>query len=350
LLCLLAVVIGIASGFTNGTLLPKYICGPSNDGLPKSAGALIPYLTKGFATQNYKTCPPGGGNVAIQIQTANTGAKTTATTALAPAAKYIIGACHNGNRTAAGDDVGYITPISNAILVVPKAADPVTGAGVYNIALNSEVDLALVVNTPGFNPAGIALDGAVVWAEDINQNRIGEWAAHPDTMQPWAVCNLNGKNPLVGIVHNMLVTCNPSVTGFTWKCPPTVTGGFVNFKGVGVTDAGYGTFSIQYTVTAVQFTTTPAQVRAIPANSIFAGAVVVNNGAFQPPGAIATHTIQGNVFEKETLEGTTSTAAIVGGALVGVILGGVVMGFALWVSMRQPVKRTAIDTTRMVAI
>jgi len=232
--------------------------------------------------------------------------------------------------------------------VVPAGADPTTGSGVYNIALNSEVNLALVVNTPFFNPGGIALDGAVVWAEDSAGNRIGEWAGHPNTMTPWAVCNLVGNNPLVGIVHQQLVTCNPSITGFTYKAPPTLVGSTITFKGVGVTDDGYGTFSSVFQVTALQFNSVPGNLRPFAANTLFKGAALVNNGAFMGPAGITTHQIQGNVHQKDTLRNTTSTSAIIGGALVGAVMGGMVMGFALWVSRRIPLKKPAVDPSRMM--
>jgi hypothetical protein len=35
--------IGPVAAFTNGTLVPAYICNPRPDGLPKSFGQLLPY-------------------------------------------------------------------------------------------------------------------------------------------------------------------------------------------------------------------------------------------------------------------------------------------------------------------
>ena len=34
------------SAFTNGTLVPAYICNPIPDGKPKSFGQLLPYMKK----------------------------------------------------------------------------------------------------------------------------------------------------------------------------------------------------------------------------------------------------------------------------------------------------------------
>ena len=39
---LLTISLCSISAFTNGTLLPAYLCGPQNDGYPKSVGTLIP--------------------------------------------------------------------------------------------------------------------------------------------------------------------------------------------------------------------------------------------------------------------------------------------------------------------
>ena len=44
LLSILLSFVNISTAFTNGTLLPSYLCGLQNDGYPKSVGTLIPYL------------------------------------------------------------------------------------------------------------------------------------------------------------------------------------------------------------------------------------------------------------------------------------------------------------------
>jgi hypothetical protein len=41
----LAAVIQV-SAFTNGTLVPAYICNPNDDGMPKAFAQILPYLEK----------------------------------------------------------------------------------------------------------------------------------------------------------------------------------------------------------------------------------------------------------------------------------------------------------------
>jgi hypothetical protein len=45
LLSAFAAVVQVAA-FTNGTLVPAYICNPVDDGMPKAFAQLLPYLRK----------------------------------------------------------------------------------------------------------------------------------------------------------------------------------------------------------------------------------------------------------------------------------------------------------------
>jgi hypothetical protein len=49
LLSTLAVVVQVTA-FTNGTLVPAYICNPVDDGMPKAFSELLPYLRKNGKT------------------------------------------------------------------------------------------------------------------------------------------------------------------------------------------------------------------------------------------------------------------------------------------------------------
>jgi hypothetical protein len=43
---LAALSVGQVSAFTNGTLVPSYICNPNADGLPKAFAQVLPYTRK----------------------------------------------------------------------------------------------------------------------------------------------------------------------------------------------------------------------------------------------------------------------------------------------------------------
>ena len=92
LLSILLSFVNISTAFTNGTLLPSYLCGLQNDGYPKSVGTLIPYLKLGKKDTAYNQFPPGAGTVQILI---NDGMNTPVGNSLSPDAQQIIGAFHN---------------------------------------------------------------------------------------------------------------------------------------------------------------------------------------------------------------------------------------------------------------
>lgn len=105
--------------FTNCTLLPSYLCGLQTDGYPKSVGTMIQYLQLDEVNTPYNFFPPGAGNVPIEI-VANL---YNPTIALAPSAKQIIGAFHNGQPA-----TNYTTALVNPIVIVPTDfTDFVTG-------------------------------------------------------------------------------------------------------------------------------------------------------------------------------------------------------------------------------
>jgi hypothetical protein len=236
----------LVSAFTNGTLLPSYLCGPQGDGYPKSVGTLIPYLILGgTADTEYNQFPPGLGTVPIQIFDGT----NLQGNAIAPSAKQIIGAFHNGQP-----QTNYTTAMKNPVWLCPSNANFMTGAANYTIAPGQEHNFALVVHDgvygAGFNPAGVALDGAFMYAIDTKTNqRIGAWKNAGPQFSAWPACNLNQQFSLsVGIVHNALISENPSVTNLIWVAPRDIQG-TVKFIGAGVTDLGYGPFSVEFNTT-----------------------------------------------------------------------------------------------------
>ena len=227
--------------FTNGTLLPSYLCGPQGDGYPKSVGTLIPFLKLGNVDTHYNQFPPGAGTVPILI---NDGVNSRNGNALAPNAQQIIGSFHNGNP-----NTGYTTAIQNPVLIVPTDFNTGLVQPYFVILPDTWYNMSIVVNFPVFNDPKVALDGAFVYAIDTGTNqRIGTFIYTGNNMSPWYACSLNNLYPLnTGIVHNQLLSETPIYNNITWQSPLSITGS-VKFIGAGVTDAGYGPFSATYQV------------------------------------------------------------------------------------------------------
>ena len=228
--------------FTNGTLLPSFLCGEPNDGYPKSLGGVLPFLKLGEVNTAYNQFPPGVGTIPIQI---NDGINNPNGNALASNAKQILGSFHNGQPA-----TGYITATTNIITIVPTDfTDLNTGIvnQYFTITPNTVYNMSLVVNLPIFNNKDIALDGAFVYAIDtVSLNRVGSFFILDDKMSYWYACTLNNKFPITtGIVHNQLLSETPIYSNITWQSPAEIFGK-IKFIGAGVSDYGYGPFSVEY--------------------------------------------------------------------------------------------------------
>jgi len=333
-----------AESFTNGTLLPGYLCGPPTDGLPKSVGTLLPYLQLGTALDGYDQFPPGNGTVAIQIlqdPANNVGA-------FAPPAKMIIGSFHNGQPS-----TGYIEATKNVIVVVPTSANTLTGAGNYVITPGAIHNLTLVVNSPAFNPAGIALDGAFVYAIDTaTGGRIGSFLSAGASMTNWSACTLNNfeLSRSVGIVHHEVLSDCASYGGLLWKAPKHIVG-TVQFMGAGVCDAGYGPYATVWNTTT-NHTAPPISsiIRPITKNLSFGGAAVTSNGPFFLSTATTTLPQEEDIFDVATATDdgssgmqTSSVALIAAGSAIGGLAVGIASVGGAWMFVNRKNRFTRLN-------
>jgi hypothetical protein len=261
-LALLAAVgfsVETVNAFTNGTLLPSYLCNDP-DGYPKSAGTLIPFLQLGTAADNYNQFPPGnatkpiiafGDNVIVNV------------TAIAPTARQIVGAFHNGAAQLDANGNPAPKPYEMAsnppVWLAPSTADATTGQVVNNngyvITPGALHTFVVASHCPapdqrGYNNANVALDGFFAYAVDTGTGqRVGSWVNVGATFTNWYACNPQGTaSASVGIVHNQLASGTSNVLGLTWQAPATIHG-LIKFVGAGVSDCAYGPFSVTYNTT-----------------------------------------------------------------------------------------------------
>ena len=122
--------IGLAYSFSNGTLLPSYLCGPPNDSYPKSLGGVLKYFHE-----------PG-----VDLYIAN---------------------IHQQNST---------TPKSG-LLTVNSTCNSFIENQIYDLSLVST--------------SGELIVGSVVYAEDCWANKVGEFIEFGDSMQPFPGCGPN---------------------------------------------------------------------------------------------------------------------------------------------------------------
>ncbi len=117
----------ITTAFTNGTLLPSYLCGPPNDGYPKSLGGVLKYFHE-------------------------------------EGADLYIANIHQQNST---------TP-QFGLITVNKTVDVFVENNIYDLTLEST--------------SGELIEGAIVYAEDCSGNKVGEFVEFGLSMEPFPAC------------------------------------------------------------------------------------------------------------------------------------------------------------------
>ena len=176
----------IIYGFSNGTLLPHYLCGTPNDGYPKSLGGVLSF----FESEEKK---------------------------------LVIANIHQQNST---------IPQKNLITVNK------TSGNNYYIIPAEIIDITL------FSTSGLPIIGAIIYAEDNKMNRVGRFLTFGENMQPFSACGSDN----VGIVHNKELSENMYYRGIKWQAPSFLLEGCnkIIFKGLAVTDSGFGFHETEY--------------------------------------------------------------------------------------------------------
>ncbi|KAI8608998.1 hypothetical protein BC830DRAFT_1152792 [Chytriomyces sp. MP71] len=186
-----------ALAFSNGTLLPGYLCGVPGDGLPKSLGGVMQYFTS----------PKEAAQVI---------------------AKY-----HNQNSTMA--QTGLAKTTSTITTIAPGAQVPLT------------------VSSLGTDP-NAHLIGLLLFATDSNGQKMGEFTTVPGSMTNFPACAPPGSNAVVGIVHSSTLddvnTQTPTQQGgIVWTAPAVMFSQTVTFTGLAVTETGFGFHSTTFQTT-----------------------------------------------------------------------------------------------------
>jgi len=298
--------------FTNGTLLPSYLCANAGDGLPKSVGGMVANLVLGWGTNPYNDFPVGNGSVNIVVGPVNTYKngvlQLTANIAQAPPASQILGSFHNGQAA-----TNYLTVTTNPVVIVPDVINVTSGmlpAG-WVVTPGATITMAVVTNAPSFNNMDNVIDGFFVYAMDTaTGNRIGEFTETTAKFHSWAACNVDGTTPNVGIAHTDLVE-ESGYVGLKWKAPNKIVG-TVKFIGAGVADGGYGPVAIEFNTTTNH--TAPALTTVVRMD------VANSNGAFTVAAAATT-----------TTAAATTTTTVSPGATAGIAIGTAVLGAAIGV-------------------
>jgi hypothetical protein len=204
LLSAFAVVVQVTA-FTNGTLVPAYICNPVDDGLPKAFAQLLPYTRKNGKTvafdsnrsyslsgsSQFTNCPIAGDNFNNATRLNQTAAMPIGNSA------YILANFHN--------TANKITSIEQVINVTTASGGPIVAGQANQLVLNSAI-------------AGVELVGVLIYAQDQNGNRIGTMTDQGGILVPFPGCGLNPEGRTVGVIQTMSVAKNVRATLFEVSC------------------------------------------------------------------------------------------------------------------------------------
>jgi hypothetical protein len=311
-------------------------------------------LQLGTAADNYNQFPPGNSTT-VKIAFGDTVVANV--TAIAPTARQIIGAFHNGGAQLNGQTlitpVVYEKALNPPVWLAPASANPITGqnAGGYTITPGALHSFVIAAHCPapdfrGFNNAGVALDGFMAYAVDLGTGqRVGSWVNVGPTLTNFYACNPhNTSSASVGIVHNQLVSGNSNVAGLTWQAPATITG-LIKFVGAGVSDCAYGPFTVTFNTTTNTTAPSPTAQGLNPnqdANNQVAAFTQKDASADLPQTKGNLVGVPNSPNAAVTTQVTTTTttgytpAATAGIAIAGAVAGGLVVGgIMFFVGRRQ---------------
>ncbi|KAJ1562663.1 hypothetical protein HK405_009396, partial [Cladochytrium tenue] len=216
---LLAAAPPASHAFTDGRLLPSYLCAAPGGSLPYTLGGVlkrtvfdmdIPLAFSADAAQNLSPNPPMTGTTI-------------------PDTAYMLASIHSS--------LNSITAQQNIILVTTQTAGTAFTAG-------ATVPLLLASPDPNNN-----IDGTLIWAELANNTRVGSFTDAGGIFAAFDACGTNAQGTAVGLVHTAVVADAANYTGLSFHVPAGLAAGtVVAIHGLAVSDGGFGPFCNLFTV------------------------------------------------------------------------------------------------------
>jgi len=214
-LTILAAIAAITpvSAFTNGALVPSYICNPQNDGLPKKFSDVLAKTQKKVTTVGFDA--NAGDNVNAKNQNG----------ANPPNSAYILASFHNSpNR---------VTSLQQSITVTAKNNQIVAGQANQ-----------LTLSSGGNN---VVLGGVLIYGVDGSGTRQGSFTDAGTTFIPFPGCGTNPQGQNVGVIQQNGISATGTYSQLSYNAPAGATGN-ITLAGLFVTAKGFGTFSKSFNV------------------------------------------------------------------------------------------------------
>jgi len=222
-----------ALAFTNGSLIPSYICNPVPDGLPKSYGALLPFTSEQLGPIAFNA--NNGSNLATPPVTIPNNKTNTAGNVGNSA--YVLASFHN--------TLNSLLPIEQGMVVKTLNGGPLIAGKPNQLILDS-------------GTAGVNLDGALLYASSGADVRVGSFTDNGGmgTFKDFPGCGKNKEGKYAGVVHQMIISNNNTYNALVFNVPACVKSSNITMSGLSVTDAGFGVWRYNFAVTGSMCTTT----------------------------------------------------------------------------------------------
>jgi hypothetical protein len=225
----LAIATPVAA-FTNGSIVPAYICDAKPDGLPKSFGQLLPYTREMTGPIAFNP------NATDNLANAPMLQQATNSTSQVGNSAYILASFHN--------TLNSLAPIEQGIVVMPMNGGPLIAGQANQLNLSSGV-------------TGVNLDGAMLYAQEQGV-RIGSFTdkGGMGIFKDFPGCGKNADGKFAGVIQQMIISQNESYPSLFYNVPACVKSGNITMAGLSVTDGGFGVWKYTFAVTGSMCTQT----------------------------------------------------------------------------------------------
>jgi len=212
--------IGPVAAFTNGTLVPAYICNPRPDGLPKSFGQLLPYTREQLEAVAFNANP--GDNLGTAPAFNATAPSMVANSA------YILASFHNTLNSLAAIEQGLVVTIANG-----------------STSFKAGTTQTLILSSGNTT---VNLDGALLYAEEGEQ-RVGSFTDKGGMFANFPGCGKSAGGKIAGVIQTAVIACTSTYDQLQFNVPLCVASGTITLAGLSVTDAGFGVWKYNFPVT-----------------------------------------------------------------------------------------------------
>jgi len=210
------------SAFTNGSLVPSYICNPTADGLPKAFAQLLPYTRKNAQVIAVDATAGDNKNIPLLKATGNSQIGNSA---------YILASFHDSlNNLNAQKGNGINVKTANGGPIIAGQANQLT------------------LTSAGNN---VQLLGVLAYANGADGTREGSFTdqGNTNTFVQFPGCGTNKQGGVNGIIQQTGVSATNTYTNLFYNADPSAAG-TVTLAGLSVTKNGFGVWNFTLPVQA----------------------------------------------------------------------------------------------------